>query len=125
GGVLVQRRAAQVALAGDPQHVLTVQHAPDGGERVAPAEVQAAHRPARRGRRRDDAVLEIRINQALAGCEEGVVFLTRGGAPAGSANAKPLAAQRLARGSLVPGRGGARPDGTIRGTEEVEKPSPQ
>src|SRR5262249_35766849 len=48
-GVLVQRRLAPIALAAEVQHVIGVEHAPDRRERVAEAEVDAAHLAAGHG----------------------------------------------------------------------------
>ena len=40
--MLVQRRLAQVAFAAEPEDVVAVEDAPDGGEGVVEAEVEAA-----------------------------------------------------------------------------------
>ena len=41
-GVVAERTLTLVMLAGQPEHAVAVQHAPDGGEGIAKAEVDAA-----------------------------------------------------------------------------------
>src|SRR5947207_2597015 len=74
--MFVQRRLAPVALAVQPEHIVAVEDAPYGGERVAPAEVDTADQPARGVRPfGDHGILEMRINETVHGAKGTVVLL--------------------------------------------------
>src|SRR5262249_46646838 len=75
-GVLGERGLAEVALVADPEDVVAIEDAPEGGEGVAPAEVEAADEPA--GRQRpagDEGLLEVGIDQPFHRLEAGLVLL--------------------------------------------------
>jgi len=74
--VFVQGHLAAVVLAGQPQDVVAVEEAPDGGEGVAEAEVDAAQESAGRGGGAgDDAAGEVGVDQALQGLEGAAILL--------------------------------------------------
>ena len=80
-----KRGFAQVTLPLNPENVVMVEHAPDGREWIAPAPVNAAHRPARRLAVRRDGLVKIGINQALARCEQALILLIHPGIAQGAA----------------------------------------
>jgi len=74
--VIVERLLAGVVFAEQPQDAVAVVDAPEGGEGVAEAEVDAADaRAGGRGRAGDDAAGEIGIDQPLQGLERAAVLL--------------------------------------------------
>jgi hypothetical protein len=79
--VFVKGRLAEVALAGDTQDVVAVERAPEGGEGVAPAEVDAADGPAHGDAGGvPDAGVELGVDEALQGGEQAAVLLIDPGA---------------------------------------------
>ena len=66
---------AAVVLAGQPEDVVAVEDAPDGGEGVADAEVEAEDGGAGGGRAGDHHAGEIGVDQPLQGLERAAVLL--------------------------------------------------
>jgi hypothetical protein len=72
---LVQGSLAAVDFVLQPEDVVAVEDAPDRGEWIAPAPVDAAHGLARRRAHIDDALGEVGVDKALHRLEAALIFL--------------------------------------------------